>query len=92
MNLWRLTPAADDSDPRWRGETPLAGILVAAHTPGEARVVASRALVGGEKGGVANEIGPPHTAVNDEKLYRLVRVAPDGEALPETPQVLKIER
>jgi len=92
MQLWRLTPATDEADPRWRGQKPLGELLVAARTPGEARVVASHALAGGDTTAVGNEIGPPTTAVNDPKLYRLDRLSARRRKLPETPQVLEIQR
>jgi hypothetical protein len=43
LNIYRLVPIAPANDARWHGQPPMAEVVVAARTPGDARIVAAGA-------------------------------------------------
>ena len=43
LNVYRLVPVAPANDARWNGQPPMGEIIVAARTPGDARIVAAGA-------------------------------------------------
>ncbi|MDX1401182.1 MAG: hypothetical protein R3245_04605 [Kiloniellales bacterium] len=63
---------ASEDDPRWLGHRPFRELLVIAHSPAEARLVAAREEGAATAGSVGNESAHLHSRYNDEKLYRVV--------------------
>lgn len=84
MPLWVLSPVTHPSDPRWQGRTIFSKVVIRAGTAGEARRLASQyELPVGQDApaaAVGNGAEPLMSALEDEKLYRMDRVAEDEGA------------
>lgn len=77
LNIYRLVPVAPPNDARWRNAPEVSEFLVAARTPGDARIVAAgaefdftevRALPG-------EDVTTRHASIyRDEKAYTVIEV------------------
>lgn len=84
MPLWKLVPTARPTDPRWLDRPIYQEVVVRAATSGAARQVAARFELGmdARKRGlhsVGNSSEPLGSALEDEKLYRMLAVEPKDE-------------
>ncbi len=77
LNVYRLVPTAPANDPRWNGQLPGGEIVVAARTPGDARIVAA----GGELDFTQTQAVPAEDVTTrnaslfrDEKAYTVIAV------------------
>lgn len=79
MPIWKITPVADVSDPRWQDSAIWEEVLVEADSAALARTVAASL----DTGAVPQTILPNdvRSRFTDEKLYRVDRLDPAG--LPE---------
>lgn len=73
MPIWRITPAPRSLDAALLDYGHWASILVRAETAAEARLVAATEL-GDRSRPIANESAAGYCAIEDEKLYHVVRV------------------
>lgn len=72
MPIWRITPAPRDLDAALLDYGYWSEVLVRAGSPARARVVAAAEL-GDRSRPIANESAAGYAALEDEKLYRVVR-------------------
>lgn len=88
LNVYRLVPVAPANDARWHNDTEAKEILVAARTPGDARIVAAGAeLDFTEIEAVPGEdVTTRHGSIyRDEKAYTVIEVERDRQDLRRGP-------
>jgi hypothetical protein len=73
MPVWRIFPVAKQTSARWLDYPHWSEVLVRAPTAARARVVASAELKERSEP-VGNESAAGYAALEDEKLYHVVRV------------------
>ncbi len=78
MALWKLVPSTHETDPRWQDRPVYAEVVVRADTAGRARLLAGRYELGVHPDDTGRAVGngsePLGSALEDEKLYQMLRV------------------
>jgi hypothetical protein len=82
MPVWRIFPVARESSARWLDYAHWSEVIVRAPTAARARVVASAELKDRSEP-IGNESAAGYAALEDEKLYHVVRVEPADDDGPE---------
>jgi glycerophosphoryl diester phosphodiesterase len=78
MTLWRITPSARPDDSRWEDHPVFAQVIVRAETASLARLIAGKTLF---RDNTKIQFGEERdtifiSAFDDEKLYRVIELAP----------------